>query len=79
MTETFTSNITRLMATDRGRHQMATLLHNLIEEVQALAAAAIEPDQPEAPTTTPCQCEICQENLADSAKMLNEARASVQA
>ena len=78
MTETFTSNITRLMATDRGRHQMATLLHNMIEEVQALAAAAIEPDQPEAPTTT-CTCEICTEHLADSAKMLNEARASVQA
>ena len=76
MTETFTSNITRLMATDRGRHQMATLLHNMIEEVQALAAAAIEPDQPEAPTTTPtCTCEICTEASTESEQL----RASVQA
>ncbi len=62
-------NLLAMMESPEGRAAVVLLIVTLLE--------AYEQDQPEAPTTTPCQCEICQENLADSSKMLNEVRASV--
>ena len=63
-------NLLTMMETSEGRAAVVLLVVTLLE--------VYEPDQPEAPATT-CTCEICTEHLADSAKMLNEARASVQA
>ena len=62
-------NLLAMMESPEGRAAVVLLIVTLLE--------AYEPDQPEGPTTTPCQCEICSEHLADSAKMLNEVRASV--
>ena len=69
MQSTAKKNLLKLMASPEGRDVVADLVTTLL---------AITQDEPEAPATTPtCTCEICQENLADSAKMLDEVRASV--
>ena len=71
MQSTVKKNLLKLMASSEGRDVVVNLVTTLL---------AITQDEPEASaTTTSCSCEICQENLDDSAKMLNEVRASVQA
>jgi len=70
MQSTAKKNLLKLMASSGGRDVVVNLVTTLL---------AITQDEPAPSPTTPCSCEICQENLDDSAKMLNEVRASVQA
>ena len=68
MQSTVKKNLLKLMASSEGRDVVVNLVTTLL---------AITHEQPAPSPTTPCSCEICQENL-DSAKMLAEARASVE-
>ena len=64
----------RIMSTPQGQADLAAFISEIADELRLLglqAAARAERER--------CRCCICTEHLADSAKMLNEARASVQA
>ena len=65
--------ILKILSTDEGRGQVAALLSEFVDELRILGLQADARAEKER-----CTCCICTEHLADSAKMLNEARASVE-
>ena len=64
----------RIMSTPQGQADLAALISEFCDELRLLGLQADARAERER-----CRCCICTEHLADSAKMLNEARASVQA
>lgn len=71
MNRNFKQNLVILMATDKGRHQVADLLHNLLDEVQTLGEqAARERDE---------RCDVCGMNHNDDPTLIHPSAQQVKA